>query len=432
MTIRREDLHPSLSDPALESMRFLNEAAERFPRAISFAAGRPYENFFRVDDLDRYLRAFCRYLARERGADDATIVRTLFQYGRTKGIIHDLIARNLVVDEGIEADAESIVVTVGCQEALVLVLRTLRRDAHDVLLATSPGYVGALGAARLVDLPVWPVPEGPRGVDPTALATAAAAARAAGKRPRACYLIPDFANPSGARLPVAARHDLLDVAAEHDLLLLEDNPYGLFPAAEGRRLPTLKSLDDRGDVVYLGSLAKTGFPGARVGYVVADQRVSSPDGGSSLLADELAKVKSMLTVNTPPVAQALVGGMLLENGFSLVGANRRTSAVYRAHLRLLLDGLARRFPAAEESGVAWNAPEGGYFVVVTLPFPADDAALMECAERHGVLWTPMGHFYDGAGGRNQLRLSVSAVSPEQIDAGLDRLRAFVASGSGRR
>src|SRR3954470_24899339 len=110
-------LHAALRDPALASMNFLNEVAGRFPEAVSLAAGRPAEDFFDVDDLPRYLRTFCAYLAAEKGASPEHVRRTLFQYGRTKGIIHELLARNLARDEGVDVDPESIVVTVGCQEA---------------------------------------------------------------------------------------------------------------------------------------------------------------------------------------------------------------------------------------------------------------------------------------------------------------------------
>ncbi|MFE1994478.1 aminotransferase-like domain-containing protein [Streptomyces parvulus] len=423
-------LHAALRDPALASMNFLNEVAGRFPDAISLAAGRPSEDFFDVEDLPRYLRTFCDHLAAERGASPEAVRRTLFQYGRTKGIIHELLARNLARDEGVDVDPESIVVTVGCQEAMFLVLRALRTDEHDVVLSVSPGYVGLAGAARLVDMPVRPVRETDDGVDLDHLVEQIARARAAGQRPRAFYLVPDFANPSGSSLGLEARKRLLDIAAEHDLLILEDNPYGLFQAEDGRRPPTLKALDTSRRVVYLGSLAKTCFPGARIGYVVADQRVAGADGGPVLFADELSKIKSMLTVNTPPLAQAIAGGKLLEHDCSLVEANTREKRLYGRNLRLLLDGLRRRFPPGGDHRVSWNTPGGGFFVVVTVPFVADDAALEYGAAKYGVLWTPMSHFYDGRGGEHQLRLSVSVVSPDEIEAGLDRLATLTADLTG--
>jgi (S)-3,5-dihydroxyphenylglycine transaminase len=426
-------MHASLEDPALASMNFLNEVGSRYPAAVSFASGRPCEEFFDVKLIHLYLDRFCEYLKNVFAYTEAQVAQTLFQYGRTKGIVHELIARNLEVDEGISIPAESVVVTVGCQEAMFIVLRALRRDERDALLAVSPTYVGLTGAARLADMTVWPVPSGPDGVDAAELANQAQRARAAGLRPRACYVMPDFSNPTGVSLSLAARHRLLEVAGQEGLLLLEDNPYGLFH--DGAHTPTLKALDTRRQVVYLGSFAKTGFPGARVGYVVADQTVTDATGSASYLADQLSKIKSMVTVNTSAIAQAVVGGKLLEHDCCLAAANRRETAAYLRNLHQVLGGLARRFApgqATGRAGVTWNAPAGGFFVVVTLPFEASDELLEYSAREHGVLWTPMSHFYGEGGGRRQVRLACSQLTPEEIETGLDRFAAFVTGQHGQR
>jgi (S)-3,5-dihydroxyphenylglycine transaminase len=257
------------------------------------------------------------------------------------------------------------------------------------------------------------------------VAAAAARVRASGRRPRAFYVVPDFANPSGASMSVADRHRLLAVAAEHDLLVLEDNPYGFFGRDDAAR-PTLKSLPGGDRVVYLGSFAKTVFPGARVGYVLADQPVRWPGGAVTLLADELAKIKSMTTVNTPSIAQAAIGGLLVRNGCRLRPANAATVAFYRHNMERLLAGLAAEFPAG---GAHWNAPGGGFFVVVRVPFAADEAALEDSAREHGVLWTPMAPFYLDGGGTRELRLSCSYVEPAAVDEGVRRLARFIRSRS---
>ncbi|GAB2552086.1 aminotransferase-like domain-containing protein [Kribbella endophytica] len=416
------ELHGALTDKALNSMNFLNEVAQHYPDAISLAAGRPAEEFYAIEDLHSYLDTFCEYLRDELGYDEAAVRRTVFQYGRTKGIVHRLVARNLLADEGITVDPEALVVTVGCQEAMVLALRALRKDSNDVLLAVEPAYVGITGAARLLDLPVLPVAGGNDGIDLDDLVAVVKAAKADGLRPRACYVMPDFANPSGLSLDLETRQRLLEVAAEQDLLLLEDNPYGLFPADGVDRLPTLKALDTDRRVIYLGSFAKTALPGARVGYVVADQLVAHPDGTTSLLADELSKIKSMVTVNTSAIGQAMIGGKLLQHDCSLVAANQRERSTYAANLRALTEGLAARFPDGE---VTWNVPSGGFFLVVTVPFVVDDALLAKSAQEYGVLWTPMGHFYDGDAPIHALRLSCSSVTPAEIEPALDRLAALI-------
>jgi (S)-3,5-dihydroxyphenylglycine transaminase len=267
---------------------------------------------------------------------------------------------------------------------------------------------------------------GEAGVDLDDLLTTIHAAREAGLRPRACYVMPDFANPSGISMDLPTRQRLLALAEEEDILLLEDNPYGLFYdvlSPGEHRVPTLKAIDDRRRVVYLGSFAKTVLPGARVGYVVADQRVRGADGTVGLFADELSKIKSMLTVNTPALAQAIVGGKLLENGCSLVAATVREREVYAENRARMIAGLEQRFAGTD---VSWNVPAGGFFVVVNVPFPVDDALLERSARDFGVLWTPMHHFYDAPGEVRSLRLSCSTVTAADIELGLDRLAALLA------
>ncbi|MFF4380663.1 PLP-dependent aminotransferase family protein [Kitasatospora sp. NPDC001547] len=428
MKLSLDDLHASLADPLLDAMTFLNEVTTRYPDAVSFAPGRPYEGFFEPEDVAGHLETYLAHLA-DRGLGRDAVRTALFQYGPTKGVINELVARSLANDEGLTVDPEALVVTVGAQEGMLLTLRALCAGPDDVLLVSSPCYVGVTGAARLLDLTVRPVPEGrDGGPDPAAVRGAARAVRAEGRRPRALYVVPDFANPSGASMPVAARTALLEAAAEEGVLVIEDNPYGFFSRTPGPR-PTLKALDRRRQVVYLGSFAKTCFPGARVGYLVADQEVAGPDGRSGLLADELARLKSMTTVNTPALSQAVIGGMLLAHDCNLRAANARATAHYAAGMDTLLRELDRHFPASvrRRLGISWTRPDGGFFAVLTVPFLADEAAMERCAHDFGVLWTPMAPFYPAGGGERRLRLSVSSLTQAQIIDGVAKLAAFMAA-----
>lgn len=424
------DLHSSVADPLLDTMNFLNEITARYPAAVSFAPGRPYDGLFDPARIVEYLHTYTGYL-RDAGHTEDQVRAALFQYGRTKGQIHGLIAQVVANDEGIRVPPEAVIVTVGAQEGMFLLLRALFAGPHDALLVSSPCYIGITGAARLLDIPVVPVPEGDAGPSPDAVRRAARQATAAGQRPRALYVVPDFANPSGTSMTVPARRRLLEVAAAEGILVIEDNPYGFF-TREAEPRPTLKSLDENGTVIYLGSFAKTCFPGARLGYVLADQRVAADDGRHSLLADELAKIKSMITVNTPSLSQAVIGGMLVQNGCQLRKASTAAISFYRENLLIVLAELERHFPAARRSelGIRWNHPDGGFFTVITVPFAADEAALERSAREFGVLWTPMDAFYVGCGGRHQLRISSSYLPPERVTEGIARLAAFIAAEIG--
>lgn len=426
--LSRADLHVSVSDPAATSMNFLNEVASRFPNAISLAAGRPYDGFYSAEDVQRYLDVYLNHL-RADGLSEAQVRGLLLQYGRTNGQLHTLIARMLETDEGIVVPPEAVMVTSGCQEAMVIALRALCTRPEDVVLAVEPCYVGLSGAARILGVEVVPVPESAAGLAPETVAEMVRAVRAAGKRPRALYLVPNFSNPSGVSLPVATRRRLLDVAGEQDLLLLEDDPYGLFGLDDEPR-PTLKALDTDGRVIYLGSFSKSCFPGARVGFLVADQTVVGEQGGRTLLADEMSAVKSMLTLNTSAVSQAVIGGVLVESGCALRAANRDKIAFYRSNLRTMLAALEQHFPRSGRGAraVRWNVPSGGFFAVVDLPLRADETLLELSAEQYGVLWTPMRFFYTDGGDRSA-RLSCSYLMPEQITEGVRRLSRLVAENA---
>lgn len=424
--MRKEDLHASVSDQVLDTMNFLNEITLRYPEAISFAAGRPYDGFFDSEQVFTHIRRYLDYLA-GLGHSPRQISNMLYQYGPTAGQIRELIAASLRADENIDVAPESIVVTVGSQEAMLLVLRALFSHPDDVLLVASPCYVGIVGAARLLDIALTPIREREDGLSGADVEAVIHAERDRGRRPRALYLVPDHSNPSGNTLPLHIRTALLDLAAREDILILEDSPYRL--VSPGSPVPTLKSLDLNRRVVHLGSFSKTLFPGVRLGFAVADQQVRDSAGRVTLLAAELTKVKSMVTVNTSPLSQAVVAGALLACDGLISELNTGTAAYYGQAMRATLQALDEMFPPARRAplGVRWNTPDGGFFVTMHVPFRADDAALARSAEMFGVIWTPMSYFYPHGGGEDSIRLSVSYLGAAEIREGTARLARFIES-----
>ncbi len=411
-----------LADPLLDVMNFLNEVVLRYPGAVSFAPGRPAERHFDVEGSLGAAAVWVESRARAAGTTERAVWNDLGQYNKTNGIINDLIARQLAADEGIAASPESILVTTGCQEGMAILLLGLIDPAEDALLVSDPAYIGIPGLARILGLTLIPIPTGERGLDPQAVLRGIEEAQRMGRRPRALYDVPDFNNPLGTRMPVAARHALLGLAREHGMLVWEDNPYGMF-SYDGPPLPTLKALDEHGVVIYMGSFSKTLFPGLRLGYLVADQQVVLPSGSRVPLTAELSKIKSLTTVNSSPVVQAMAGGILLESGGSLRPLVQAKLPFYRANRDRMLSCLEAALGGAV--GVSWNRPEGGFFLTLTLPFEFTDECLTACARDYGVIVCPMRFFALSPGRERQVRLSFSYVTEEQIDEGIDRFARFV-------
>jgi (S)-3,5-dihydroxyphenylglycine transaminase len=160
---------------------------------------------------------------------------------------------------------------------------------------------------------------------------------------------------------------------------------------------------------------------------VADQLVTDEAGHTGPLADELAKIKSMVTVNTSPVSQAVVAGMLLACQGRVSELNIETTAYYARAMQSTLRQLERCFPVDRRAalGVRWNTPDGGFFLTMRVPFRADNAALARSAEDFGVIWTPMSYFYPHGGGEHSIRLSVSYLSAVEITEGITRLARFI-------
>lgn len=410
----RPPFRRSLSHPVLGTMNFLNEVVASYPKAISFGPGRPPEAWFDVPAALAHVGGYATAVS--RGGDIERTLGRFGQYGETNGFIREDIARYLERDEGIAVSPANVLVTVGCQEAILLLLIALFDPSRDTILMSDPTYVGISGPATMLGIPICPVAHDVHGLDPEAVAAAARSVRAEGRVPRALYHVPSFNNPLGTLMPLDARRRLLEVAAEHDLLIIEDDAYGAF-SFDGERTPSIASLDTSGHVVYLGSFSKTIFPGLRVGFMVHRD--------AELIAT-LGQVKSFTTVNTSPLMQAVVGGVLRTNNFTLREFVEPKRQWYRRQRDTMLDALEQRMSGAA-SGVTWNRPTGGFFLSVTLPFEFDDECLRICAADYGVICSPMRYFTMTSGWRNVIRLSYSYVSPEDIQNGISKLAAFVAA-----
>lgn len=406
----------------LDVMNFLNEIAGRYPQAISLASGRPAEAFFDVQDQARRIPEYVGYLQAARGGDFDATWNLLAQYGPTNGLINDLVAAQLALDEGVSCAPSQVLVTAGCQEAMALCATTLCPQADDVLLVRSPTYIGITGIADLNGIELAAFSCAPGDSIVRALADSVAAVERRGKRPRALYLVPDFDNPTGVVLTRAEREQIIGFCAARRIVVLEDNPYGMF-RFDGAPVPRMAALDGAGCVVYLGTYAKTLCPALRVGFAVVPSALFGDPGGSADLLAALSRAKSFATVNTSQFAQAIVGGILLAEGGSLARRIAPAIEFYRRNRDAMTDALAAAF--APGDGVHWNRPEGGFFMTVSLPFEFGRDQAQCCANDYGVLTMPLSFFALDHAEDRRVRLAFSNSDPDRIRAGVARFARFV-------
>jgi (S)-3,5-dihydroxyphenylglycine transaminase len=403
-------------------MNFLNEVAADYPEAISFASGRPAQQFFDVDAWWGAPARFQQHYAEQMGIDATKAGRLIMQYGRTAGMINTLIAEQLSNDDGVRCQPGQVVVTAGCQEAMALCIQVLCSAPEDVVLVRNPTYIGATGAADLFGVEVVPLNSVVEDDLCDELREVAMRLAAKGRRARALYLIPEFDNPTGRVLTARCRSRLIGLCAEAEIAVLEDNPYGMF-RFEGESVPTMWSLDREGVVIYLGTYSKTLCPAVRVGCAVVPERLlGDVDAGRELIAT-LSERKSFLTVNTSQVNQAMLGGVLLAEGGSLRRRIGPAIAFYRRNRDVLVDALERAFGA--DPRCRWNVPEGGFFLTLQLPFRFTQEDLVACASRYGVIPMPMSYFSFSTANDRVVRLAFSNSDPDAIRKGVERLARYV-------
>jgi DNA-binding transcriptional MocR family regulator len=329
--------------------------------------------------------------------------RRAMQYGSGQGepAIRDAICEVMKL-EGIDAHPDDVTVTVGSQQGLDLVTRIFC-DPGDVVLVEAPSYVGALGVFRSYQCDVVHVAMDKFGLVPSALTQAITALRRAGRTVKFLYTIPNHQNPAGVTQTLERRTELLQVAERADLLVVEDNPYGLL-GFDADPIPAMRSMNDK-HLVYLGSFSKTFAPGFRVGWVLAPHAVRE----KLMLAQESA------TLCPPVFSQFAIAAYLA--GHDWRGQIKIFREMYRERRDAMIAGLADHMPA----GTSWTHPSGGFFVWVTLPPGLDSQAMLPRAVTARVAYVPGTAFYADGFGSRHMRLSYCFPTPERIIEGTRRL-----------
>lgn len=414
-------MNHNIKSESLEGMNFLNEVIERYPDAISFASGRPSNEFF---DLHSWIKnihsssAGMEGIMREIKHDDI-----LTQYGKTAGLFNQHLSKYLYVDEGLCLNEDDIVVTNGCQEALAICVDTLF-DTNDALLTLDPTYIGIVGVCKIRGIDIFSAAVDSSVSISQEIKKCIITAQNQGKNVRALYLIPDFSNPMGTSLTLNDRKEILALCTEHNISILEDCAYRSFNYS-GATLPSMAVLDQNGIVFYIGSFSKTICPGLRMGYILC----SSKNGHKKAVVQDLCRVKSFTTLNTPPLTQAIMANVLEKNNYSLKKFIKPALQSYRRNRNRMLESLDQCFSREykEMHGISWSIPEGGFFMTVKLPFSIDIVEAELCAKKFGIIYVPAVMFSMRNSCRNIIRLSFSYVKHDDIMEGCCRLSSYIKS-----
>src|SRR3954449_6361331 len=329
--------------------------------------------------------------------------RQAMQYGSGQGepAIREQICEVMRL-EGISAHPDDVTVTVGSQQALDLVTRIFC-DPGDVVLCEAPSYVGALGVFRAYEVDVVHVEMDRDGLVPPALEQAIATVRASGRRIKFLYTIPNYHNPAGVTLSAERRPEVLRICRDNDVLVLEDNPYGLlgFDDEPNRALRA----DEPEGVVYLGSFSKTFAPGFRVGWALAPHAVR----------EKLVLAQESATLCPPAFSQMAVSAYLAKHDWQ--GQIKQFREMYRERRDAMVEALDDMMPAAAR----WNVPTGGFYVWLTLPPGVDAKAMLPRAVTARVAFVPGTAFFADGFGAQSMRLSYCYPTPERIREGVRRL-----------
>lgn len=380
-----------VSGLAASEIRALFSVAER-PEIVSFAGGMPDLS---VMDLDAVADMTAQVI-REQGT-------VALQYGGGQGRPQ---LREALVDvmahAGVPATPDELLITVGGQQALELIAKCFI-DPGDIVIAEGPTYVGAVAAMNSHQADVRHVPMDADGMRMDLLEELLVGLRAEGRRAKYLYTIPNHQNPGGVSLSEARRRRLAELAEEHDLLVMEDDAYGLL-GFDGETATSLRTLIPE-RVVYLGTMSKTFAPGVRSGWIAAPTPVR----------EKLVLLREAADLCPSNLTQLMIERWLTTQPWQ--EQIKRYRALYQHKATLMLDALASEMPAE----VDWTRPRGGFFVWLTVPTGIDTSALLAKAIGRRVAYVPGRGFYDDGNGGDQLRLCFSFPPTDRIREGVSRL-----------
>lgn len=359
------------------------------PGMISFAGGNPSLAAL----PDEKVSELSVQVLRDHG-------KQLLQYGATEGYPPFLESLKQYVETVVGFRPDAVLPVTGSTQAMDLLCKALI-DPGDTILVENPSFLGNLQCMKLYQANLVPVASDDDGMDPADLEEKIKA-----YHPKMVYTIPTFQNPSGRTLSLARREKVAALAAEYGVVIAEDDPYRDL-RYRGEMLPSIKSFDREGWVVFLGSFSKIISPGLRVGYLA----------GREEIIRKCTVGKQSTDVHTANLTQAIVDQFIRQN--LLPDHIRTICADYGEKLALMLGHLE------DLAGlVTFTRPEGGLFVWAELPEGLNALELLKKAIDQGVAYVPGTHFFVDGGHENTLRLNFSNSTDDQIDRGMSVLKTI--------
>jgi 2-aminoadipate transaminase len=379
------------------AMRDLMAVTAR-PEVISLAGGLPDTSTFPPQTFAAQMTR----IAQESAAE-------ALQYGPTEGFEETVDCILQVMGaEGMLPDHEDVIVTTGGQQAIDLVCKTLV-DPGDVVICEAPTYPGAVPVFCSYQADVVQIECDADGMRIEELEDVLEKLATEGRRPKFVYTVPSFQNPAGVTMSLERRRRLVELARQHEVLVVEDSPYGLLRFS-GEPLPPLYQLDGGDFVIYIGTLSKILSPGIRLGWAVAPPPVMA-----KIVLGKQASDLCTSTLTQYFVREYFAEGRWRDYIASLVD-------IYRTRRDTMLAALREHFPPQ----AGWTEPEGGMFIWATLPEYIDTSDLLARALRDDVAFVPGRAAYVGERGKSSMRLNFSGVGEREIEEGVRRIGNVVA------
>ena len=363
------------------------------PNIISFAGGLPDPKAFPLDKIKEIVNR----LLDEKGGQ-------ILQYGTTEGVTE---LRKAIADrmnkKGMDITYKNVLITAGSQQALDLISKTFL-DPGDMIIVGAPTYLGGTNAFKSYNADMEGVPLDEDGIDPELLAAKLHMLQMHGKHPEILYLIPSFQNPAGVTITEERRREILEVAREYDMIVIEDSPYSELRYS-GENVPSMKSMDTDGRVIYLGTFSKILAPGFRVAWCIAEKD----------LLNKLTIVKQAADLCTNTLGQH-IASEYVTRGY-LDEHVEKIKALYIGKRDKMLVAMDKYFPPEAK----WTKPDGGMFIWVTLPEYIDTKEMFPRAIENNVAYVNGAAFFADHSGKNTMRLNFTYATDEQIDIGIKRL-----------